>query len=117
MINQGGFIRLKIGGNFYVGVPNIHSLHDRILMFFGYYPTCSKSISEHVRGFSPKDIKQFYRNIAGSLCTIERIKVSKFYPFPKKISRFLTTLFPSFAVTNFFIIKKTSVLLKVFRLA
>ncbi len=107
-INHEVFRCLKVGGYFYVGVPNILSLHNRILMLFGYHPTCSKSISAHVRGFSPKDIKQFYRNIAGSFCTIERVKGSQFYPFPKKIARFLSILFPSFAVSNFFVIKKTS---------
>ncbi|GMN89827.1 class I SAM-dependent methyltransferase [Francisella sciaenopsi] len=107
-INHEIFRCLKVGGYLYIGVPNILSLHNRIFMLFGYHPTCSKSISAHVRGFSPRDIKQFYRNIAGNFCTIENVKGSQFYPFPKKIARFLSMLFPSLAVSNFFVIKKTS---------
>ena len=107
-INHEIFRCLKIGGYLYIGVPNILSLHNRILMLFGYHPTCSKSISAHVRGFSPKDIKQFYQSIGQNFCNIESIKGSQFYPFPKKSSRFLSKVFPTLAVSNFFLIKKTS---------
>ncbi|WP_419876526.1 hypothetical protein [Francisella tularensis] len=83
-INHEVFRCLKIGGYFYVGVPNILSIHNRILMLFGYHPTCSKSISAHVRGFSPKDIKQFYRNIAGSFLLSKVLKGRNFILFLKK---------------------------------
>lgn len=106
-INHEIFRCLKIGGYLYIGVPNILSLHNRILMLLGNHPTCSKSISAHVRGFSPKDIKQFYKNIGNVFCSIESVKGAQFYPFPKSMARFLSKIFPTFAVSNFFLIKKT----------
>jgi ubiquinone/menaquinone biosynthesis C-methylase UbiE len=100
------FRTLKVGGYLYVGVPNILSLHNRILGLLGIHPTGLKMISAHVRGFSRKDMILFYREIAGSFVTIEKIYGSQFYPFPGIIARPLAKAFPSFAFSIFFLIKK-----------
>ena len=34
---------LKVGGSIYVGVPNLASLHSRLLLLFGFQPTCIKN--------------------------------------------------------------------------
>jgi SAM-dependent methyltransferase len=98
---------LKVGGYLFVGVPNILSLHNRILGLFGIHATCLKMISGHVRGFSRKDTILFYREIAGNFLTIEKFYGSQFYPFPRIIARPLAKAFPSFAFSIFFLIKKT----------
>jgi len=58
-INHEIFRTLKIGGTLFLGVPNVLSFHNRILMLFGFHPTCSKMISAHVRSFSKRDVKTF----------------------------------------------------------
>ena len=54
-INHQIFKKLKIGGYFFMGVPNLLSLHNRLLPLFGEHPTCIKMISAHIRGYSIKD--------------------------------------------------------------
>jgi SAM-dependent methyltransferase len=106
-INHEIFRTLKVGGHLYLGVPNVLSLHNRILGIFGMHPSCSKMISAHVRAFSRNDTLLFYKEIANSFAVVEAFYGSQFYPFPKKLARFFATLFPSFAVSVFFVIRKT----------
>lgn len=105
-INHEIFRCLKVGGIFFLGVPNVLSLHNRLLMMFGYHPTCSKMISGHIRVFSKKDVSLFYNHAGGSVCKIEKFYGAQFYPFPKSIARCLAKIFPAYAVTSFYIIKK-----------
>ena len=106
-INHEIFRTLKVGGYLFIGVPNTLSLHNRILGLFGIHATCLKMISGHVRGFSRKDTILFYREVAGNFLTIEKFYGSQFYPFPRLIARPLAKVFPSFAFSIFFLIKKT----------
>jgi SAM-dependent methyltransferase len=106
-INHEIFRCLKVNGALFLGVPNLLSLHNRILMLFGYHPTCSKMTSAHVRVFSKKDVTAFYQNIGSSFCKVEQFHGSQFYPFPKPIARFLSSLFPHLAYSNFYLIRKT----------
>ena len=106
-INHEVFRCLKTGGIFYMGVPNLLSLHNRILMLFGFHPTSSKMISAHVRALSKHDVLGFYKNIGKSFCKVEKIWGSQFYPFPKPIARFLSSIFPSLAFSSFYLIRKT----------
>lgn len=106
-INHEVFRCLKKGGMFFLGVPNILSFHNRILMLFGYHPTCCKNISAHVRVFSKRDVDLFYKVIGNDFCKIDKVYGSQFYPFSKRIARCLSKIFPSLAVANFYIIIKT----------
>jgi SAM-dependent methyltransferase len=105
-VNHEIFRTLKVGGHFYLGVPNVLSLHNRLLGIFGVHPTCAKMISAHVRAFSKRDLRFFYKEVAQGFTAIEGFYGSQFYPFPKLLARPLATLFPSFAVTIFFLIRK-----------
>ena len=107
-INHEIFRSLKVGGYLFLGVPNILSLHNRILMAFGYHPTQYKSISAHVRPFSKKDVFNFYQNIGNSFCKITGFWGSQFYPFPQPIARLLSQFFPNFSFSIFFLIQKTN---------
>ncbi|MFZ1322624.1 MAG: class I SAM-dependent methyltransferase [Ignavibacteria bacterium] len=106
-INHEIFRILKTDGLLFMGTPNLLSLHNRILMMFGYHPTQHKLTSAHVRPFSKKDTKLFYNQLAGSLISFEGFWGSQFYPFPKSIARFLSKVFPSSAFSIFFLIRKT----------
>ncbi len=50
---------LKIGGYFVISVPNLASLHNRILLMIGRQPTSIRNYSAHVRGFTKNDIIKF----------------------------------------------------------
>ena len=106
-INHEVFRVLKKGGQFFVGVPNVSSLHNRILGLFGVHPTQAKLISAHVRVFSKSDTLAFYEIIANRFCKLTGFYGSQFYPFPKKIARFLSRMFPTFAFSIFFVFTKT----------
>ena len=106
-INHEVFRSLKIGGHFLIGVPNTLSLHNRILCLFGIHPTNCKLISAHVRAFSKRDTFSFYEIIGKNFLRISQFKGSQFYPFPLFIAKKLSNLFPSLAVINFYLIKKT----------
>ena len=47
---------LTVGGKLIIGVPNLASLHNRILLLTGQHPTPIKSSSPHVRGFTRPDL-------------------------------------------------------------
>jgi len=105
-INHEVFRVLKPGGYFYVGVPNVLSLHNRLLGLAGIHPTCVQLCSPHVRAFSKNDTLKFYRNVAPQLVGIERFSGSQFYPFPKSIARPLSKALPNLSVSIFFLFKK-----------
>jgi len=98
--------KLKIGGYLIIGLPNISSLHNRILFLFGKQPTQLKIYSAHVRGFAHNEIVDFFDVcFPGGYELVEK-KGSQFYPFPKFTARFLCAVFPGFAFSNFYLFKK-----------
>ncbi|MBX2990662.1 MAG: class I SAM-dependent methyltransferase [Bacteroidetes bacterium] len=106
-INHEVFRCLKPGGHLFFGTPNILSLHNRILMLFGFHPTQHKLTSAHVRPFSRRDVKAFYHDIGSGFCRIRGFRGSQFYPFPGKAARFFSRLFPGMSFSIFFLIQKT----------
>lgn len=86
---------LKPGGCLIIGVPNLASLHNRLLLLAGLHPTAQQSLSAHVRSFTLSDLKQFTET--GGFFTFVARRGSNFYPFPPAISRPLARLFPSMA--------------------
>ena len=52
-------LSLRLGGHFLFGVPNVCSLHNRLLMMMGRHPTQHKLCSAHVRPFSKRDTTAF----------------------------------------------------------
>lgn len=107
-INHEIFRTLKVNGHFFMGTPNILTFHNRLLMLFGFHPTQHKLLSAHVRPFSKTDVLYFYHVIGNAFCRIEKFYGSQFYPFPKPVARFLSSIFPSLSFSIFFLIKKTS---------
>jgi ubiquinone/menaquinone biosynthesis C-methylase UbiE len=107
-INHEIFRCLKIGGFLFLGVPNILSFHNRILMNFGYHPTQHKLTSAHVRPFSKKDVFSFYKEIGSPFCRIKGFWGAQFYPFPKPIARILSWAFPNLSFSIFFLLQKTA---------
>jgi SAM-dependent methyltransferase len=107
-INHEIFRCLRVGGHLFLGVPNILSLHNRVLMALGHHPTQHKLTSAHVRPFSKRDVFRFYDDIGGDFCRIDGFWGAQFYPFPKLPARMLSWAFPSLSFSIFFLIQKTA---------
>lgn len=97
---------LKPGGVFLMGVPNLASLHNRLLLLFGIQPTAIQLLSAHVRGFTVPDVRRFVTE--GELFEYRTFQGSNFYPFPPLLSRPLAKLFPHMAWGIFFYFVRTN---------
>jgi SAM-dependent methyltransferase len=97
---------LKVGGRLYIGVPNLASLHSRFLLLFGRQPTCIRSASAHIRGFTKVDILNFLNLCAPDLYSVELFTGSNYYPFPPFVANLLSRFLPNSSVCIFFVLKK-----------
>ncbi|MBL8018046.1 MAG: methyltransferase domain-containing protein [Leptospirales bacterium] len=96
---------VKPGGRFLVGVPNLASLHNRLLLLFGEQPTAQQSLSAHVRGFTKPDFKKFAE--AGGFFKLTAFRGSNFYPFPPLFAKPMARIFPTLAWGAFFNLERT----------
>jgi SAM-dependent methyltransferase len=88
---------LRVGGSFVVGVPNLASLHNRVLLAFGRQPTQIRSASAHVRGFTRPDLLAFFDDCFPGGYRCAGFGGSNFYPFPSVLARPLARAFPTLA--------------------
>ena len=95
---------LKPDGMMIVGVPNLASFHNRILLLCGDQPSSIELLGPHVRGIAVPGFRRFIE--ADGVFRVGRIRGSNFYPLPPFLSRVASFLFPRFAVSIFFLIKK-----------
>jgi SAM-dependent methyltransferase len=96
---------LRPGGRLIVGVPNIASLHNRLLLLFGQQPTQIQTLSAHVRGFTKPDFRRFIE--AGAYYRLIAYRGSNFYPFPPGVAKPLARLFPTLAWGSFYLLERT----------
>lgn len=97
---------LSVGGGFIVGVPNLASMHNRLLLSFGRQPTQIKTASAHVRGFTKRDITTFLDECWSGGFEVECFGGSNYYPFPPIVARKLAAFFPRSAWGIFFLLRK-----------
>lgn len=97
---------LPIGGRLIIGVPNLASLHNRILLAFGRQPTPIRSASAHVRGFTRADLIDFMETCFPGGFRLCAHAGSNFYPFPPTLARPLARALPSLAWGAFFLFEK-----------
>jgi len=98
---------LRVGGKIIIGVPNLASLHNRILLLLGKQPSPIKSCSAHVRGFSRGDICMFLEKCFRGGYELEKFGGANFYPFPPMLARPLARLVPSMAWGIFLLLEKS----------
>lgn len=98
---------LRPGGSVLLGVPNVLSLHNRLIGLVGKHPTQHKMYSAHVRPFSRSDTIKFVDACSPGTFTLRAFRGSQFYPFPRAIARPLSSLMPSLAFSIFFQFEKT----------
>ncbi|HET6521155.1 MAG TPA: methionine biosynthesis protein MetW [Geminicoccaceae bacterium] len=88
---------LPVGGRLIVGVPNLASLHNRLLLLTGRQPTPIKTASAHVRGFTRRDLLGFLDEVFPGGYALRGHGGSNFYPFPALIARPLARALPGLA--------------------
>jgi SAM-dependent methyltransferase len=88
---------LKPGGSFIIGVPNLASLHNRLLLLLGRQPTPIRSASAHVRGFTESDLRDFVASCFPGGYTVLGRGGANFYPFPSSVAQLLARVLPSMA--------------------
>lgn len=97
---------LKPGGFFLFSVPNLASMHNRLMLLFGRQPSSIRVFGPHVRGFTLGSLKQF-ATFGDSLCLLQVIGVG-FYPFPTSmIGRCLARLWKGGCHTPILLLQKT----------
>lgn len=96
---------LKPGGGFIVGVPNLASLHNRVLLALGRQPSCITLLGPHVRGFVPGELRSFLQT--DGYFNVAQVAGSNFYPFPESLARPLARILPDMAVGMFVLASRT----------
>lgn len=97
---------LRTGGVLIIGVPNLASLHNRLLLLFGVQPTPLKNDSAHVRGYTRGDLLRFLNRPFPGGYELVRFGGSNFYPFPPAVARPLAALYPNAAWGIFLMLRK-----------
>ena len=81
---------LRVGGHALLSVPNLGSLHNRILLALGRQPTSIRVFGPHVRGYTLREFSGLVERGGGY--EIERRIGVGFYPIPSPWSRPLSRL-------------------------
>jgi methionine biosynthesis protein MetW len=83
---------LKPGGLVILGVPNLATLHNRLLLLLGRQPTNIEVLGPHVRGFTIPALKKFIET--GGYFRVITVRGTHFYGIPLPLSTFLARIFP-----------------------
>ncbi|HET6232606.1 MAG TPA: class I SAM-dependent methyltransferase [Longimicrobiaceae bacterium] len=97
---------LRTGGHMIVGVPNLASLHNRLLLLLGRQPSALQNATAHVRGYTRRDIVRFVDRVFPGGYSVRAFGGSNFYPFPPAIARPLAKALPGMAWGIFLLLRK-----------
>lgn len=97
---------LTVRGKLVLGVPNLASLHNRILLGLGRQPSSIKTRSAHVRGFTRQDLLDFFGAVWANGYVLKSFGGGNFYPFPPILSKPLAQLLPNMAWSIFLLLEK-----------
>ena len=97
---------LRPGGRLIVSVPNLASLHNRILLLLGLQPSSIRTQGPHVRGFTLGEIIGLVR--LGSVFTVERVRGVGFYPLGVGWAAAPARLWPAASHTAVILARKTA---------
>ena len=75
---------LAVGGAALLSVPNLGSLHNRVLLALGRQPTSIRTFGPHVRGFTFGEFRRFVAH--GGAFEVERALGVGFYPLPARLA-------------------------------
>lgn len=97
---------LRPGGHAVLSVPNLASLHNRVLLALGRQPTSVRVFGPHVRGYAFREFRDFVER--GGAYEVEQAVTAGFYPLPARMSRPLSRLWPSAGHTTIALARKTA---------
>jgi ubiquinone/menaquinone biosynthesis C-methylase UbiE len=97
---------LRTGGHMVVGVPNLASLHNRLLLLLGRQPSALQNATAHVRGYTRRDLVRFVDRVFPGGYSVRAFGGSNFYPFPPAIARPLARALPGMAWGIFLLLRK-----------
>jgi SAM-dependent methyltransferase len=100
---------VRVGGHMIIGVPNLASFHNRLLLLLGRQPTVIQNHSAHLRGYTRHDILRTLEMIFPGGYALESFRGANFYPLPPFLAKPMATLWPNGAWSIFFLLKKTKV--------
>jgi methionine biosynthesis protein MetW len=95
---------VRPNGILIVSVPNLASLHNRVLLFLGRQPTSIRVNGPHVRGFTFREFRSF---LAAGF-EVDRMLSTGFHPFPPAWTKPLCRMFPSCGHSTIAICRKVS---------
>jgi SAM-dependent methyltransferase len=75
---------LKPGGHLVFSVPNLASLHNRVMLAFGRQPSSIRTFGPHVRGFTYRQAREFVE--FEGFYEIVRARGVGFYPLPARMT-------------------------------
>lgn len=95
---------LSPNGMLVFSVPNLASLHNRLLLLAGLQPTTIRVMGPHVRSFTREAAKGFLE-LNGLFQVVGQVGVG-FYPLPMALARPLARLMPQLSHTVVFLARK-----------
>jgi len=95
---------LRPGGYLAISVPNLASLHNRVLLALGRQPTSIRTLGPHVRGYTLGELARFV-SLGGAYTVEKKIGVG-FYPFPASLARPFAAVWPGAAHTSVVLARK-----------
>lgn len=99
---------LAVGGHLILGVPNLASAHNRLLLLLGRQPSVIKTASAHVRGFTKPDLERFVDEVWPGGFRLRDHAGANFYPLPPALAKPLARALPSLAWGLFLRFEKTA---------
>jgi SAM-dependent methyltransferase len=97
---------LKVDGHLLIGVPNLASLHNRLLLLGGIQPTVINNASAHVRGYTKGDVVRLLDSGHASGFKLVTYEGSNFYPFGPRLARALSSRCPTLSWGMFLLFRK-----------
>lgn len=97
---------IKPGGVLVFSVPNLASLHNRVMLGFGFQPSSIRTFGPHVRGFTYGQVRAFLTY--GGFFRILRTTGVGFYPVPARWSGPLARAWAAASHTPIFVVQRVA---------
>lgn len=95
---------LRVGGHLVFSVPNLASLHNRLMLAFGWQPSSIRTFGPHVRSFTYRQVHEFLA--FGGCFAVQRSVGVGFYPLPTGASLPLARAWPAASHTPVFVARR-----------
>jgi len=97
---------LRPGGHAVLSVPNLASLHNRVMLALGRQPTSIRVLGPHVRGYAFREFRDLVA--LGGAYEVQRALTAGFYPLPARFSRPFSSLWTGAGHTTIVLARKTT---------